>query len=343
MRKEKLTILAVDDEPCDAEALRRALQRVRDLDFAFVHCTSIAAATSELERPDIDLIFLEYRLGTETAGSFLDTMRQRRDARPVIVLTGQGNEYVAVDLIQAGADAYLIKSDLTPDFVGRAITMARARSQKRSAERKVAERNERIEHLTRKLAEANIQLAQSSRIDFLTQVLTRAAWAESAALEHQRSLRHAHTYCVLMIDVDHFKQYNDALGHAKGDDCLVRVAREIGGTCRCFDLVARYGGEEFVVLAPETDLADGLELAQRIRDAVWDRHLAHPGAEQARVTVSVGVAAGPKERWEAAVHAADEALYRAKRNGRNQVCVAGPSTEPASTPEPIGSAPAQSS
>jgi diguanylate cyclase (GGDEF)-like protein len=191
----------------------------------------------------------------------------------------------------------------------------------RAAEREVAERNHHIEQLSRQLAEANIQLAQSSRIDYLTQVLTRAAWAESAALEHQRSVRHVHHYCILMLDVDRFKQYNDTFGHQKGDDCLVQVAWNIGRTCRCFDLVARYGGEEFVVLAPETDLDGGRALGRRIRDAVWEANLIHPHSEKGRVTLSIGVAQGPMDRWESAVHKADEALYLAKQQGRDRVCV----------------------
>jgi len=322
MRKDKLTVLAIDDEPCDAEALHRCLGRLPKYEVEFVHCIDASQALGQLERPDIDVVFLDYRLGGEIGSDLLSTLRQRGDIRPVVVLTGQGNEYVAVDLIRAGADAYLVKADLNPESAGRAIELAQAQSRRRTAEREVAERNERIEHLSRQLVEANIQLAQSSRIDFLTQVLTRAAWAESVALEHQRSLRHNHPYCVLMIDVDRFKQYNDTFGHQKGDECLVRVAREIGCTCRCFDLVARYGGEEFIVLAPETDLVGGTALGNRIREAVWDRSLTHPGSEKGRVTVSVGVAAGPTEHWESAVHSADEALYRAKKNGRDQVCTA---------------------
>lgn len=105
-------------------------------------------------------------------------------------------------------------------------------------------------------------------------------------------------------------------------DCLQRVARSIAQMVRGVDLTGRYGGEEFTVLLPQTSLDGAQTLAARIREAVYDLNVTHPASPTAdRVTVSLGVAAGPDERWEDLVQEADKALYQAKRTGRNRVCV----------------------
>jgi diguanylate cyclase (GGDEF)-like protein len=123
-----------------------------------------------------------------------------------------------------------------------------------------------------------------------------------------------------MIDVDYFKKYNDTQGHQAGDACLQDVAQCIRETCRSMEVIGRYDGEEFIVLAPETGLDGVRVLGERIRKAVWDRHLPHAASGVAeRVTVSIGVAAAPADRWEDVLRKADEALYDAKNHGRNRV------------------------
>jgi diguanylate cyclase (GGDEF)-like protein len=134
-----------------------------------------------------------------------------------------------------------------------------------------------------------------------------------------------------MIDVDHFKMFNDSQGHQAGDECLVQLGQRIWSACRSTDFVGRYGGEEFVVLAPETDLETATTLAQRIREAVWDLNIPHAASPVAdRVTVCIGVAASDGGPWEDTVKRADSALYGAKHAGRNRVSV----DLPARTPSP---------
>jgi diguanylate cyclase (GGDEF)-like protein len=162
-----------------------------------------------------------------------------------------------------------------------------------------------------------------------------AAWRRSRRFEHRssrdvltdlanrRQLDHdvtAHAndrVAVLMIDIDHFKQLNDTLGHAAGDHALVCVAHCIGLTVRSGDLAYRYGGEEFCVLLPETDLPTATTVAERIRSAVEDLDI--EGSERlpnGRVTVSIGVALDTPEPG---MNAADRALYAAKNSGRNRI------------------------
>ena len=127
---------------------------------------------------------------------------------------------------------------------------------------------------------------------------------------------------VIMADLDHFKRYNDAFGHAAGDRLLVALAECLRANVRAADIVCRYGGEEFLVILPETSLELLTQRAEELRRAVGG-HLSAI-ADAPRVTMSLGVALYPRHAQEAAglVRAADDALYRAKRSGRDRVEIA---------------------
>ncbi len=172
------------------------------------------------------------------------------------------------------------------------------------------------------------KLAEQVMTDGLTGVANRRRFDESFALEWRRSLRTGEPFCVLMIDADHFKGFNDRYGHQAGDDCLRAIATTIATNIRrAHDLVARYGGEEFVVILPATDLDGALVVGRQIRAAIEDMEITHEANADGVVTASIGVARAVPElssRPESLIEAADAALYVAKRNGRNRVEVAHP-------------------
>jgi diguanylate cyclase (GGDEF)-like protein len=180
---------------------------------------------------------------------------------------------------------------------------------------------------TQQLEDVNRKLAQISYLDAVTEVSNRRSFEEELTMEWRRSTRTGSRLSLLMIDIDNFKAFNDTAGHQAGDECLKKVAAVIDeGVRRAGDVVSRYGGEEFAVLLPDTDLAGASALAERIRAAVEDRFVHHPATQKA-VTVSIGVAtASGRDDGEPSqlVRAADAALYRAKRDGRNLVRVADP-------------------
>jgi diguanylate cyclase (GGDEF)-like protein len=185
-----------------------------------------------------------------------------------------------------------------------------------------------VRERTEQLEEANRKLATMSYVDAMTDVANRRSFDEELAMEWRRSTRTRSHLSLLMVDIDGFKAFNDALGHQAGDDCLREVAKVITACVRrAADTVARYGGEEFVVLLPDTDAYGAAILAERIRSSVEQRNVTHPAGGRGCVTVSIGVATiGGKETTDPAtlVRAADAALYQAKRDGRNRVRVAEP-------------------
>ncbi|MEO8920125.1 MAG: diguanylate cyclase [Polyangiaceae bacterium] len=169
-------------------------------------------------------------------------------------------------------------------------------------------------------------------LDGLTGLFNHQYFQENLSNELLKSQRFEHHVSVLLIDVDHFKKINDRYGHPQGDVVLQELAQILKKTIRAYDVPARYGGEEFSVVLPHANQGQALQVAQRFRKAVFDH--AFPGRtprEQLKITVSVGVASSPTNAKTKAelIARADQALYLAKSEGRNRVCLSlAQSTEP---------------
>jgi len=178
------------------------------------------------------------------------------------------------------------------------------------------------------LALANVRLRESLRHqavrDPLTGLFNRRYLEESLAREIARCQRRAQPLAVLMLDVDHFKAFNDRHGHAMGDAALAAFARMLKTRCRPEDIACRYGGEEFTLILPETDLATALERAEDIRAGASMLRIGDAGDAMLRITVSIGVALMPEhgDVGLELMRAGDRALYRAKHEGRDRVAVA---------------------
>jgi diguanylate cyclase (GGDEF)-like protein len=188
------------------------------------------------------------------------------------------------------------------------------------------QRERELNLLNDRLAHLNQELSVLSRTDALTGLANRRAFDQRLAEELSRAARHGVPLALLVVDIDHFKAYNDRYGHPVGDACLRQVAailRECAG--RPIDLVARLGGEEFAVLLPHQGSADAIQVAERCVRAVEAAAIKHEGSPVAPyVTVSVGVAESINPRRDAAalLASADAALYVAKRQGRRSVVLA---------------------
>lgn len=175
-----------------------------------------------------------------------------------------------------------------------------------------------------RLSNRNDELVQLSLIDTMTGLANRRRLDEHLVRMGEASARDEALLAVLMIDVDHFKGFNDRYGHLQGDRCLVAVATTVRAQVRRQDdLVGRFGGEEFLVILPRTDLAGAVGVGERIRAAIEGLAIEHRASEAAAVvTVSIGIAAGRADgamERDGLLEAADAALYTAKRGGRNRV------------------------
>lgn len=191
-------------------------------------------------------------------------------------------------------------------------------------EQRVAERTQHLALANQKLTELNRRLDALSNQDGLLKIANRRQFDKSLDSEWRRSMRDKEPLSLLMIDVDHFKKYNDHYGHQAGDVCLQTIARIASDTLRREgDLLARYGGEEIAAILPGTPHENALAVAEKLRKAIADLHIAHAASPIAdHVTVSIGAAtltptAGTKP--DLLVGAADRGLYQAKEAGRDRV------------------------
>jgi diguanylate cyclase (GGDEF)-like protein/PAS domain S-box-containing protein len=170
--------------------------------------------------------------------------------------------------------------------------------------------------------QAQLALEQLATRDGLTGLANRRCFDDTLNAEWQRTLRQRQPLSLLMVDVDNFKQYNDAYGHVGGDQCLQRIATAVSSEMRANDLVARYGGEEFAVILPNQALKGAAIVAERIRCRVEALALPNLGADKQFVTVSIGAAtaiASQDHDPSQLIGTADAALYRAKHMGRNRI------------------------
>ncbi|MBV7300474.1 sensor domain-containing diguanylate cyclase [Enterovibrio paralichthyis] len=177
----------------------------------------------------------------------------------------------------------------------------------------ITQKRENIEQLNI----ANTRLKQLSYLDSLLNIPNRRAYQEALEREISRAKRENTPISMLMVDVDHFKRYNDSYGHLEGDKALARVACNIRQALnRGTDLVARYGGEEFVVLLPGTQLEGAIHIAQQIKQQIEDENIEHKGSPHSVLTVSIGVSTAVGN-FDNLLQQADMAMYRAKQSGRN--------------------------
>ncbi|MBI5443431.1 MAG: sensor domain-containing diguanylate cyclase [Deltaproteobacteria bacterium] len=265
---------------------------------------------------------LRIRSGEGVAGNVFAT------GEPVLV----GNVELDTRFLRKNRSRYQTKSFVSfPIALGSQVLGVVNLSDKLSGENFVGEDLARLQAIATQAVLAierssyflkNRELRKISITDPLTGLLNRRYFQERLAEEVDRAKRHDHPLSLIMIDIDHFKAYNDANGHPAGDKALVLVGRSLRGSIRAIDVVSRFGGEEFAVILPETRAEEALEIAERIRKEVESFYF--PGEESlpgGRLTVSLGVAGFAEAAGDlkALILRAVQALYQAKGEGRNRV------------------------
>lgn len=229
----------------------------------------------------------------------------------IIFLSAHHDLDSVVDGMRAGADDYLGKPVKRVQLEACLIAAERVTSLHKA----LADRGAELEKL-------NQQLYEQSRIDPMTGLWNRLAMSEDLKALQDRVRRYGAFYCFALLDVDHFKKYNDNYGHQAGDKALSKVGSLIAGTIRSSDRAYRYGGEEFLITLSDQTTESGRHALERIQRLVEAEAIPHSHSEVGVVTVSCGIAQFGPERscqGEVALQAADQALYRAKEMGRNTV------------------------
>lgn len=339
------TILCVDDEEGILSALRQQLGARFGRECDIVTALSANDALEVMEELEAEgeplaVVIADQIMPGMKGVDFLEVVDQRSPLTTKILLTGQaGLEAVIHAINRAHLNHYINKPwdeaglHLAVENLLRQYRLAcenrqlvedlSAKNQallemNRELEAKVSER-------THELAEANSRLAQLAVTDGLTQLYNHRHFHERLALEVERSIRNGLPLSLMMIDVDHFKHYNDHHGHPAGDEVLRQLARLLTDQRRANDFCARYGGEEFCVVLVDTAKFTAAKVAERLRERIASHPFPHaeeqPGG---RLSISIGVATFPDDAVDAEslVRAADDALYKAKRAGRNCVILA---------------------
>jgi diguanylate cyclase (GGDEF)-like protein len=236
---------------------------------------------------------------------------------------------LTANAMQVGSVLLIVLTAIAVSDRIRSLLRSRAHAAE-SAQRYLTSLNQELERLvsdrTAALERSNAELKQLASRDGLTGLLNHRATVEELERLLKSAFRYGEPLAVAMVDIDHFKDINDRFGHQVGDGVLTALSQVFASRVRAADVCGRYGGEEFLLLLPKATAATGGELAERLRQAIEELHL--PALAGAVVTASFGVAAvdpvGPSVSVDAVIHRADDALYRAKRDGRNRVHVDAP-------------------
>jgi diguanylate cyclase (GGDEF)-like protein len=301
-REHKTGILVVDDEPTNVQALGNLLKDDYRIQVATDGEKALNLAQKE---PQPDLILLDVQMPKLDGYEVCRRLKENPNTKtiPVIFVTARDSVTDEEKGLSLGAVDYISKP-FYPKLVRARVGI----------------------HMS--LKEKTALLEEIAMYDGLTNIHNRRFFDERLEDEYLRAKRNATPLSLIMLDIDHFKHFNDNYGHGEGDKCLRKVADALKHVLeRPADLLARYGGEEFVVILPETDAKGAEIMAQRICLTVEDLGIPHEYSSVADVvTISLGVASTPFKGSPVSktdlLKYADDALYKSKRNGRNRVSIA---------------------
>ena len=299
-------ILIIDDSSTVRHGITLVLKRARLFDD-YLEAASAAEGLQLLDEHSVEVIICDIVMPGMDGYEFLQIIKNRAEFRdiPVIMLTGQESVDKKVKGLDMGASDYLTKPFDTGELI------ARVRVQLK------------VKRLQDELKVANQRYLELSITDYLTQIHNRRHFMDLFEQEFSRALRYNYALSLMIFDLDNFKRINDTKGHLVGDQVLKQVTEIVKPEIRSHDVFARYGGEEFVVLLPQTPKTGARLAAEKIRQKVAQHEFGSFSAND--VTISIGLASYPTASindGQALLNAADDALYKAKANGKNRVEVA---------------------
>lgn len=321
-------ILIVDDRPENLLTLENLLD---EPGLEIIRANSGEEALAHTLDHDFALVLLDVQMPGMDGYEVAELMRGNKKTKniPIIFVTAEvRGQHHLFKGYESGAVDYLFKPLDTMVFQSKVGVFIELFRQREALRRKTIELDMKLvelEELQQQLEETNEQLLLLSITDGLTGLLNKRQFDVLFADEWKRAHRSKSPLSLIIMDIDHFKAYNDTYGHALGDDCLVKIAHAISDTVkRDIDKVARVGGEEFAIILPDTDLEGAQFVAERIRQCIEGLSIPHADSATTNcVTTSVGVSSTiPSKKLIARelIKTADMALYQAKAKGRNQSC-----------------------
>jgi diguanylate cyclase (GGDEF)-like protein len=299
------TLLVIDDDPEDRMIYRELLENT-DATIDVREADSCRQGLVELRARPVDCLLLDYRLSDMDGLAFLQVLEREGllEAMAVVMLTGLGDERVAVEAMKRGCQDYLVKRDLDTDSLIHAIKGAVDK------------------HVETTAVQAD--LLRMATIDPLTSMYNRGHITVRLDEEIERGKRYRTPLSIALLDVDRFKAVNDRYGHGVGDRLLQSYSELLHKRLRTTDCVGRWGGEEFLLLLPNTDLRKANTLCMRLVNEIAEHphKVNHSQTRTLRSTCSMGLAElRTEDQRSSFIERADRALYRAKDQGRNQVCM----------------------
>jgi two-component system, cell cycle response regulator len=298
------SVLIIDDSEAIRERIIRALEPF-ELFTRYYEAEDGLDGFKQLLSEPVDIVLCDLEMPRIDGFKFLNMIKSRPELTdvPVIMLTGVGDRDRKIKGLEQGASDYVTKPFDPEELVARVKIHLK------------------IKQLQDNLRRSNELLLEISNTDYLTGLFNRRYLMKELEKEFQRCSRKSSNLSLVILDVDHFKQVNDTHGHLQGDIVLHKVAQQLQNELRSYDIAARYGGEEFIAVLPETSLSEAALVAERIRAAV--QALTFNGELRSlSITVSLGVAGFKLSECRSVdglIKLADDALFRAKDNGRNRV------------------------
>jgi len=305
-------VLIADDDPISLKLLQKLLQSFWKGDLLIAHDGQEAWET--LQESHASLVIVDWMMPRMDGTDLCRKIRESEFDRYVycILLTARDDQKDVLEGLQAGADDY-VRKPFNPQELQLRINAALRMIH---LEEVLAEKNGELQKL-------NNRLEELARVDPLMKIANRHCFHEAVERIHYQFTRYGQSYGLLMCDVDFFKQYNDTLGHQAGDQILQSVAGAIKSTIRQSDEAFRYGGEEIVVLLPSIDIEGAVISAERLCQSIRKLDIPHPKGIDGKLSISIGVTActdtNPSSTWKDVLEQADQALYQAKKTGRNRV------------------------
>jgi diguanylate cyclase (GGDEF)-like protein len=315
---EPVPILIVDDNAAKRLALKAVL---RSLGHTIIEAESGLEALRCVMAHDFAVILLDVRMpiidGFQTAA--LIRTREQSELTPIIFITAYGSdEIVTGDLYAQGAVDFIYAPVPPEELRAKVAVFANLYLKAAALARMAAE----VRSSADRLRLMNNELTTLSRQDPLTGLGNRRALDQDLELLEARVVRYSHRYCMAVLDIDHFKSYNDTYGHLAADLILQTFAMQLQQQVRAGDAVYRFGGDEFLCVFPEQSLETGAQAVERMRAELESLAIEHVGNPRGVVTFSAGLAIldpGHIESAQEVLQEADAALYRAKQLGRNRV------------------------